>query len=129
MGIAEPKSNSDRYEAVVVVGIDAKPDENPWRSLKDSLKNGADQLKGGPPGIVAIHYVDPTSDFEQLRPGHEPMRVTMGKRLRTLPHVGAVMISSEPDLQFPEASGPAHCRIYLGKDCRLPMDFPLGEPV
>ncbi len=129
MGIAAPEGNSGRYEAVVVVGIDAKPDENPWRSLKDSVRDGARQLEGGPPGIVAIHYVDPISDFEQLRPGREPMRVTMGKMLRTLPHVGAVMLSSEPDLQLPGAGGPGHCRFYHGNEWHFPTDFPLGEPV
>ena len=129
MGIWEPGSEGDAYEAVVVVGIDAKPDEHPWDSLKASIKDGAKQLQGGPPRIVAIHYPDPLNDFEQLRPGPEPMRVHVGRMLETLPHVGAVILSSEPDLQLPGAGSPGQAAIYNGKEWRLPADFPLGEPI
>lgn len=129
MGIWEPETNSDAYEAVIVVGIDAEPEENPWDSLKASINDGAKQLQGGPPGIIAIHYPDPMNDFEQLRPGPAPMRVHIGLMLEALPHVGAVMLSSEPDLQLPGDHGPGQARIYNGKEWRFPADFPLGEPI
>ena len=128
MGIWEPGSNGDAYQAVVVVGIDAKPEEHPWDSLKASINDGAKQLQGGPPGVVAIHYPDPVTHFEQLRPGRQPMRVHIGRMLETLPHVGAVVLSSEPDLQLPGGGGPGQARIYHGKGWRLPV-APWGQPV
>lgn len=127
MGIWEPESNGDAYDAVVVVGIDAEPEENPWDSLESSIKDGAKQLRGGPPGIVAVHYQDPLNDFEQLRPSPEPMRVHIGRILESLPHVGAVILSSEPDLQLPGAGDPGRARIYSGREWRFPADFSLGE--
>ena len=128
MGIWKPESNDDAYEPVVVVGIDAKPEERPWNSLRASIDDGAKQLQAGLPGVVAIHYSDPVIDFEQLRPGPEPMRVHIGRMLETIPHVGVVVLSSELDLQLPGAGGPGQARIYHGKGWRLPV-VPWGEPL
>ncbi len=78
---------------------------------------------------MAIHYSDPLADFEQLRPGVEPMKVQIRRILEKLPHVGAVMLSMEPGLQLPGSGGTGHARIYTRKDSRFPADFPLGEPI
>ena len=129
MGIWEPGTDAGAFDAVVVVGIDADPEERPWDSLEASIKDGAKQLKGGPPRIIAIRYSDPVDDFEQLTPGPEPMRVQIERLLENLPDVGAVMLSTEPDLQLPGAGGAGHTRIYHGRDWLFPGDFPLGEPI
>ena len=129
LGIWEPESKGNTFEAVVAVGIDADQDEPPWDSLKASIYDGAKQLRCGPPGIVAIHYPDPLNDFEQLRPGSEPIRFHIGRIVDTLQHVGAVRLSSEPDLQLPGAGGAGHARIYSGKEWRFPAGFPLGKPI
>ena len=130
MGIWEPVEGSNDYEASVVVGIYAEPEETPWNSLRTSIRNGAKQLQDGPPGIVAVHYTDPLDNFEQLRPVAEvPMRVQVGRMLETLPHVGAVLLSTEPDLQIPGSGGAGHASIYTGTEWRFPEGFPLGEPV
>ncbi len=70
MVIGDPSLNGIGYKVDVVVGIDANPDDalRSFRSLRESIKEGANQLKEGPPGIVAIHYADPITDFEGLSP-------------------------------------------------------------
>ena len=129
LGIWEPGPEGNRNEAVVVVGIDARPQEHPWDSLKTSLYEGARQLKDGSPGIVAIHYSDPIEEFEDLAPKSKPLRVFIGQLLDNLPKVGAVILSSEPDLQLPGDGRPGQARIYTGRNWRLPPNFPLGEPI
>ena len=88
---------------------------------------GARQLRGGPPGIVAIHYADPVSDFEVLRPGSEPMFLVIAKLQHPLPHLGAIMLSAEPDLQLPGSGGPGEVHSYVNENI-IPGDL-LGEPV
>ena len=123
MVIGEPVLGGNTYSATVVVGIEADPQERPWNSLKRSITEGANQLKDGPPGIVAIHYADPVRDFEALRPGPNPMRVVLGQLMDLLPHVRAVILSSEPDLQLPGAGGPGQARIYYRKPWPFPSNF------
>lgn len=126
MGIAEPVENSEKYETVVVVGIDAKPNEKPWNSLERSIRDGVRQLQQGQLGIVAIHYVDHIGNFEQLRPEDMPMGFKMGELIRTTPQLGAVILSSEPDLQLPGAGGPGQSKWYYKKEWPFISDIPFG---
>lgn len=114
MVIGEPAPNGVDYNTVAVVGIDAKLQESvrSFRSLRGSVKRGARPLEGGIPGIVAVHYSDPVSDFEDLCPGSQPMREEMGRLMDQYPHVAAVMLSSEPDLQFPQSMRPGDVSLY-----------------
>jgi len=107
-----PQADGENYEPIVAVGLDAHPEESPWNSLQRSIDEASGQLTSGPPGIIAIHYADHVSDVESLRPGPEPLRYTVVPKLETCPHVGAVMISSEPDLQLPGSGAPSEARIY-----------------
>jgi len=120
MIIGEPALDGTAYDVVAVVGIDADLKEKPWNTLLSSIQKGADQLKGGPPGIIAINYADPVSDFESLRQDDRPLKVVLGKLLTPRPHVGAVMLTSEPDLQLPMKGAIGKPRIYH----RLPWPFP-----
>jgi len=123
MVIGEPARNGTAYNAMAVVGIDANPQERPWNSLRRSIMDGARQLKNGPPGIVAIYYADPVRDFEALRPANEPMKVSISQLLDSHPHVGAVLIASEPDLQLPQKSDSGHVSVYYRKPWPFPNDF------
>lgn len=123
MVIGEPASNGNAYDVVVVVGIEADLQEKPWNSLLSSIEKGAKQLKGGPPGIVAIHYADPVMDFEALCSDTRPLTAILGELLSPRPHVGAVMLTSEPDLQLPGAGDPGRVRIYHKKPWPFPEDF------
>jgi len=123
MIIGEPAESGNAYDEVAVVILEANLDETPWRSLRNSIKDGATQLEGGPIGLVALHYTDPIKDFESLRPGFGPIKAYIGKLLDKYPSTGAVMLTSEPDLQFPSASGIAKPRIYYKKPWPFPDDF------
>jgi len=127
MVIGEPAPGGNAYNTAAVVGIEANPQERPWNSLKRSLMEGAKQLKNGPPGIVAIYYADPVRDFEDLRPALEPMKVSIGQLLDSRPHVGAVIMASEPDLQLPQTSDSGHVSVYYRKPWPFPNDFLSNE--
>jgi hypothetical protein len=127
MVIGEPAPNRNTYDAIAVVGIEADLQEKPWISLRSSIEKGAKQLKDGKPGIIAIHYADPVRDFETLRPDARPLRVTLGEQLNPRPYVGAVMLSSEPDLQLPGAGDPGQVRIYHRQPWPFPKDFLSNE--
>ncbi len=128
MVIGDPTPNASSYTVDAVVGIDGRPHENrrTWRSLHNSITDAARQLEGGPPGIIAIHYADAVDDFESLRPGSRPMRAVIGEMLDSLPHVGAVVLSSEPDLQIPGTNSSAPASIFYGRKWPFPTDFPLA---
>jgi hypothetical protein len=115
MVICEPGQNRVDYNTTAVVGIDAKPQESvrSFRSLRKSVKKGALALEGGLPGIVAVHYADHVRDFEDLCPSNQPMREEMGRLMDRYPHVAAVMLSSEPDLQLPQSTGLSEARLYF----------------
>lgn len=123
MVIGEPTTGDITYDAVAIVGIEANLKEKPWNSLCSSIEKGAKQLKGGPAGIVAIHYADPISDFETLRPDSRALTATLGRLLSPRSHIGAVILTSEPDLQLPGASGAGWVRIYHKKPWPFPEDF------
>jgi len=123
MVVGEPTPDKNAYDVFVVVGIEAYPMETPWRSLRDSIKEGARQLRNGPPGIIAIYYTDPVSDFEALCPAPGYMKVFVGQLIDKFPHVGAVMMASEPNLQLPEGVDPGRVRIYYKKPWPFPFNF------
>lgn len=124
MIIGEPKPAGNVFNAVAVVGIEADPSEKrAWYSLRRSIDDGARQLRKGPPGIVAIYYADPVGDFEDLCPVPGQTKVFIGKRIDRYPNVGAVILASEPDLQFPRAGSPGHVSIYYKKPWPFPNDF------
>jgi hypothetical protein len=127
MVIGEPGRGDTAYDAMAVVGIEANPQERPWNSLRRSIIDGARQLKNGPPGIVAIYYADPVEDFEALRPAGEPMKVYIGQLLDSHPHVGAVLIASEPNLQLPQTTGSGRVAVYYRKPWPFPNGFLLNE--
>jgi hypothetical protein len=127
MVIGEPVPNRNAYDVVAIVGIEANLREKPWNSLWSSIEKAAKQLKGGRPGIVAIHYADPINDFETLRPDARPLTVTLGGLLSPRPHIGAVILTSEPDLQLPGAGDPGRVRIYHKKPWPFPDDFLVHE--
>jgi hypothetical protein len=123
MVIGEPGPDGVAYNAVAVVGIEANPRERPWNSLRGSIAEGARQLKEGPPGIVAIYYADPVTDFETLCPVPGQMIAFVGQLLDKSPHVGAVILASEPKLQLPEADQSGRVRVYFRKPWPFPDDF------
>ena len=123
MVIGEPAPCGAGYNATAVVGIEANPQERPWNSLKRSIIEGAKQLKDEPPGIIAIYYADPVKDFEALRPALEPMQVSIGQLLDACPHIGAVIMASEPHLQLPQTSDSVPVRVYYRKPWPFPSDF------
>jgi len=122
MVIGEPAPVGDSYDVVALVGIEADLREKPWNSLLSSIEKGAKQLKGGSAGIIAIHYADPINDFETLRPDTRPLTVTLGELLSPRPHIGAIILTSEPDLQ-PGASDQGPVRIYHKRPWPFPDDF------
>ena len=128
--IGIPSSDDASYEPIVAVGIDSDPSEMPWRSLSDSINEAADQLEGGQPGIIAVHYADHLNDFESIRPGSQPLKFYIFEKTRDLPHVAAVVLSSEPDLQLPGSGEPGQAQVY-GFWTRLPSglldDLPLSQ--
>jgi len=128
MIIGEPEPAGNVFNAVAVVGMEAGLNEKrAWYSLQRSIEDGARQLEDGPPGIVSIYYADPVRDFEDLCPVPGQMRVFIGKRIDQYPCVGAVILASEPDLQFPRAGSPGHVKIYHKKPWPFPYDFLSNE--
>ena len=79
-----------------------------------------------PLGIVGINYSDPGEDFEGLRPGDESMLTVLVHKMLSLPQVGAVILSSEPNLQLHHSTGQGPVRIY-GLGPRLPTGFLQGS--
>jgi hypothetical protein len=128
MIIGEPSPKDNIFDVVAVIGIEADLNEKrAWPSLQRSIKDGARQLENGPPGIIAIYYADPVKDFEDLCPVRGKMRIYVGERLDHHPHVGAVILASEPDLQFPRVGSPGRVVTYYRKPWPFPKDFLSNE--
>jgi len=127
MVIGEPTSNKNIFDTIAIVGIEANPIETPWRSLRNSIKDGARQLVNGPTGVIAIYYADPVADFEALCPDPGYMKVFVGRLIDKFPHVGAVIMASEPNLQLPGEGDPGRIRIYYKKPWPFPQDFLMDE--
>ena len=117
----------DGYQRIDgVVGLDAMPREQPWRSLRESIKDAARQLEGGPPGLIAIHFTDPVEDWDALSPG--PMAASVMPLIETWPHVAGVLLSSEIDAYLQSEAATQPIRAFFDSS-RLPPGFPKGEPV
>ena len=124
MIVGEPEPGGDVFNVVAVVGIEADLyEKRAWYSLRRSIEDEARQFKNGSPGIVTIYYADPLSDFESFCPIPGQMKVFIGKRIDQHPYVGAVILASEPDLQFPRAGSLGHVGIYYKKPWPSPDDF------
>jgi hypothetical protein len=127
MTIIEPAMSGDIYNSVSVVGIEANPQEKPWNSLQNSIKKGARQLHNGPPGILAIHYTDPITDFETLGPGGKPFVAAMSELLNSFTQVGAVILSSESNLQLPDSNAIVKPKVFYRKPWPFPSDFLISK--
>lgn len=129
--IGDPSPNGTGFNVDAVVGIDAHPEDNlrSWNSLRQSINRGAKQLmdSASDPGIVAIHYADPVLDFEALRPSSQPMIAEMAKIMNRYPHLVAIMLSSEPDLQIPTDKVAGEARSYVKETCKFAEL--LGSPI
>lgn len=124
MVIGEPEQTGNAFNVVAVVGIEANlTEKRAWNSLKASIKKGGEQLKNGLPGVVAIYYADPVNNFEYLCPFPGQMKVFIGRIIDRLPRIGAVILASEPNLQYPRAGEPGHISIYYKKPWPFPQDF------
>jgi len=121
MLIGDPSPDGTGFNVDAVVGIDARPEDSlrSWNSLRQSIKRGAQQLMNSSPGIVAIHYADPVADFEALCPSSQLMIAEMDKIMDRYPHLVAVMLSSEPDLQIPTEKVVGKARSYVKKTCEF----------
>ncbi len=114
MIVGEPVRDGTNFNVACVIGIEARVDDRlrTSRSLRESVRAAADQLKDGPPGIAAIHCADPTPDFEGLRARDEPLISEMAKLMDLWPQVGAIMLSSEPDFQLLPVGRAGEVRSY-----------------
>lgn len=119
--------DGDKFKVASVVGIDANPSESGWQSLRRSVVHAADQLEGGPPGVVAVHYASHFDEIESLRPGVDRLLHDLASIVGPQPHVGAVMISMEPDFSAGELVPPGDVRLYQLPD-RLPEGLLPGRP-
>lgn len=128
MVISEPEGGSGKYKPVTIVGIESNPIERPLRPLSDAIRVGVSQLQCDKPGILAIYYADPVDDFNALCPSPQTMQLYVSKRLAPFPHVGAVILSSEPDYQGPEGSKAGKTYIYYRKPWAFPEDFLQDNP-
>jgi hypothetical protein len=129
MVIGDPAPDGIGYNVDAVVGIDANPQDKwrSWKSLRYSIRRGANQLVSGPSGIVAVHYADPVPDFETLRPSSKPMLEEVARLMEQYQYLKAVILSSEPDLQLPHSMGPGNVRAYVNESWWAAGL--LGEPV
>ena len=69
-----------------------------------------------------VMVTDPIDDFEVLRPDARPLTLVLSELLNTRPHIGAVILTSEPDLQ-PGAGEREGVKIYYKKPSPFPDDF------
>lgn len=93
------------------------------RSLSEAIRGGVSQLQCDKPGILAIYYTDPVEDFNALCPSPQTMQLYISERLTPFSHVGAVILSSEPDYARPEGSKAGKTHIFYRKPWAFPKDF------
>lgn len=128
MIISEPDVRSGEYKPVAVVVVESNPIEQPLRPLSRAIGRGVQQFQGDKPGILAIYYTDPVEDFDALCPSSHTMQLYISKRLAPFSHIGAVILSSEPDYLGPADSKTGKTRIYYRKPWAFPKDFLQDNP-
>ena len=128
MVISEPEVRSGEYKPVAIVVIESNPIEKPLRPLSSAIRRGISQLQCDKPGILAIYYTDPVEDFDALCPSPQTMQLYISERLAPFPHIGAVILSSEPDYLGPVGSKAGKTRIYYRKPWAFPEDFLQDNP-
>lgn len=89
---------------------------------------GIKQFQGDKPGTLAIYYTDPVEDFNALCPSPQTMQQYISERLTPFSHIGAVILSSEPDYLGPAGSEVGKTRIYYRKPWAFPEDFLYDNP-
>lgn len=77
---------------------------------------------------TSVYYTDPVEDYDVLCPGPQTMQLYISKRLAPYSHVGAVILSSEPDYLGPGGSKVNKTRIYHRKPWSFPKDFLKDNP-
>ena len=80
------------------------------------------------PGILAIYYTDPVENFNALCPGSHTMQAYISNCLAPFSHVGAVILSSEPDYLGLAESKAGKTYIYYRKPWAFPEDFLQDNP-
>jgi len=128
MIISEPEVRSGKYKPVAVVGIESNPIEKPLNSLKSAIMKGVKQLQCDKPGILAIYYTDPVEKFDDLCVGVTTMQVFISQLLTPFPHVGAVILSSEPNYLGPVTSKAGKTYVYFRQPWAFPEDFLQDNP-
>lgn len=128
MVISEPEATSSEYKPVAIVGVISNPIEKPLNSLASTIMKGVKQLWGDKPGILAIYYTDPVEDFDAFCPGNLTMQAFISELLAKFSHIGAVILSSEPDYLGPAESKAGKTFIYYRKPWVFPEDFLQDNP-
>lgn len=124
--LGEPSGDGRTYRLDAVVAIDVRASENSRRTLPESIKAAAKQLANGPPGLVAVHYVDPASDLDALLPSQLPFATAVADTLIKHPQLAGALVSSEPMYALPGDVQPGPAWTFLADD-RIPADFPLRD--
>jgi hypothetical protein len=128
MVISEPEVGSGKYKPVAIVGIESNPIETPLNSLSSTIMKGVKQFQGDKPGILAIYYTDPVKDFNALCPSPQTMQLYISERLAPFSHIGAVILSSEPNYLGPVTSKAGKTYIYYRQPWAFPKDFLQDNP-
>jgi hypothetical protein len=123
MIIKEPEVRSGKYKPVSIVGIESNPIEKPLNSLKSAIMKGVRQLESDKPGILALYYTDHVEDFNDFCPSSIDMKGFISQLLASYDHVGAVILSSEPNYLGPETSKAGKTYVYHRKPWAFPKDF------
>lgn len=123
MIIANPEASEGKYKPVVVIGIQTDPSEKPLNSLESAIRKGIKQLPRDKPGILAIYYTDPIEDFNGLCPGNVTMQEYISGLLTPFQHIGAVLMSSEPDYLGLKESKAGKTYLFYRKPWAFREDF------
>jgi hypothetical protein len=125
--LARPGRGSGAQQVLAVVGVEGIADDprKQQNTLRDSINDAATQLAGGPPGLAAVHYFQVNPFFE----GREWLPVWAEDlaldTLRRRPQMAGIIITGEPDLSAPDATGRIEAYSTIRWE-RLPPGYPLG---
>lgn len=123
MIIANPALSEGKYRPSSIVGIQTNPIEKPLNSLDSAIGKGIRQLPGDKPGILAIYYTDHIANFDHLCPGDITMQEYISNRLSPFTHIGAVLISSEPNYLGLDESKTGRTFLFYRKPWAFSGDF------